>query len=134
MVLREQTNAGTNSCSQVTEVTHHHDLSILGVPHSMANSFIKLDEVVIYVISLVSFLWLFVYPQMDKDKKLVGASWWEGLAVGESGIYSDGLGHDQQILIQLPVDGWGCVPCLYLVWGQAMVGVIVVMAKSRRNN
>ena len=74
MVLREQTNAGTNSCSQVTEVTLHHDLSILGVPHSMAHSFIKLDEVVIYVINLVSFLWLFVYPQMDKDKKLVGAS------------------------------------------------------------
>ena len=74
MILREQTNAGTNSCSQVTEVTLHHDLSILGGPLSMAHSFIKLDEVVIHVISLVSFLWLFVCPQMDKDKRLVGAS------------------------------------------------------------
>ena len=74
MIFREQMMAGTNSCSQVTEGTLHHDLSILGAPHSMAHSFIKLDEVVVPVISSVSFLWLFVCPQMDKDKRLVEAS------------------------------------------------------------
>ena len=56
--------------------------------HSIAHSFIELDKAVIHVISLVSFLWLWfsVCPLMDKDKRLVEASWWKGLAVGESGF------------------------------------------------
>ena len=33
-----------------------------------------------------------VCPLMDKDKRLMEASWWEGLAVGESGYCSGGCG------------------------------------------
>ena len=69
---------------------------------------------------------------MDKDKRLVEVSWWEGLVVGESVTYSDGLGHDQQILIQFYVDGWGCVPFLYIGLRPNMVGVMVVMAVKKK--
>ena len=34
-----------------------------------------------------------VCPLMEKDKRLVEASWWERLTVGESGTCSDGWGH-----------------------------------------
>ena len=34
-------------------------------------------------------------PLMDEDKRLVDTSWWEGLAVGESGFFSGGQGHTQ---------------------------------------
>ena len=34
---------------------------------------------------------------MDKDKRLVEASWWEGLAVRESESCSDRQGHAQEI-------------------------------------
>ena len=37
------------------------------------------------------------FPLMDKDRRLVEASWWEGLAVGKSESCSDGWGHAQQI-------------------------------------
>ena len=45
--------------------------------HSMAHSFIELDKAVVHVIRLVSFLWLWfsVCPQMEKDKRLMTASW-----------------------------------------------------------
>ena len=33
-------------------------------------------------------------------------------------------------LIQSSADGWGCVPCLLLTWGQTMVEVMKVMATS----
>ena len=66
--------------------------------HGMAHSCIDLDKAEIHVISLVSFLWLwfsFLLPSKDKDKRLVEASWWEELALGESGSCSDGQGHAQ---------------------------------------
>ena len=34
-----------------------------------------------------------VCPLMDKDKRLMEASWWERLTVGETGSCSDGQGH-----------------------------------------
>ena len=34
-----------------------------------------------------------ISPLMDKDKRLMEASRWEGLIVGESGSCSDGWGH-----------------------------------------
>ena len=34
-------------------------------------------------------------PLMEKDKRLMGASWWERLTEGESGSCSDGQGHAQ---------------------------------------
>ena len=70
----------------------------LGWPYMVAHSFIELDKAVVCVISLVSFLWLwfsFVCPLMEKDKRLMEASWWEGLTVGETGSCSDGWGHAQ---------------------------------------
>ena len=36
-----------------------------------------------------------VCPLMDEDKRLVWASWWEGLAVGKTGSCSGGQGHAQ---------------------------------------
>ena len=45
--------------------------------HDMAHSFIELDKAVVHVISLVSFLFLwlsFCHPLMEKDKRLMEAS------------------------------------------------------------
>ena len=36
-----------------------------------------------------------ICPLMDENKRLVEASWWEGLAVGKSGSCSGGQGHAQ---------------------------------------
>ena len=61
--------------------------------HGKAHSCIELDKAMIHVISLVSFLCLwfsFCLPLMDKDTRLVEVSWWEGVAVGESGFCFDG--------------------------------------------
>ena len=66
--------------------------------HRMANSFIELDKAVVHVINVVTFLWLwfsFFLPPMDKDKRLMDASWWEILTVRETGSFSDGQGHAQ---------------------------------------
>ena len=55
----------------------HHDLSILGGPTCMANSFIELDKAVVHVINwLVSCDCGFqsVCPLMEKDKRLMEAS------------------------------------------------------------
>ena len=38
-----------------------------------------------------------VCPLMEKDKRLMEASWWERLTEGEIGSYSDGWGHGQWI-------------------------------------
>ena len=64
----------------------------------MAHSFTELDKAVVHVIRLVNFCgcgFHSVCPLMEKDKRLVEASWWEGLAVGKTGSYSDGWGHAQ---------------------------------------
>ena len=53
----------------------------------------------------------FVCPLLDKDKRLMGASWWERLTVGETGSCSDGAMLSKS-LIQFSVDGWVCVPSL----------------------
>ena len=64
----------------------------------MALSFTDLDNVVVHVISLVSFLWFMVsfhLPLVDEDKRLVEASYWETLTEGESGYCLDGRGYAQ---------------------------------------
>ena len=66
--------------------------------HGMAHSFIELDKAVVHVT-----VWLFfcdcgfhsVCPLTDKDKRLMGTSWWERLIVGETGSCSDGRGYAQ---------------------------------------
>ena len=49
---------------------------------------------------------------MEKDKRLMEASCWERLTVGETGSCSDGGPCSVNLLIQFSVDGWGCVPSL----------------------
>ena len=49
---------------------------------------------------------------MEKDKRLMEASWWERLTEGETESSSDGWGHAGKSLIQFSIDGWGCVPSL----------------------
>ena len=59
------------------------ELSIMTHPswvalHGMAHSFLELDKAVIHVISLIIFCecgFHSVCPLMDKDKRLVEASW-----------------------------------------------------------
>ena len=55
---------------------------------------------------------------MGKDKRLVEASCWEGLAVAESGSCSEGQGMLSKYLIQFSVNGWG-VCSLPVVWPEA---------------
>ena len=62
--------------------------------HGMAHSFIEFDKAVVHMISLISFLWLWFsicLPVLkEKDKRLMEASWWKRLTVGETGSCSDG--------------------------------------------
>ena len=66
--------------------------------HGMAHSFIELDEAVIHMIRLVSFLWLwfsFCLPSDGEGQRLMEASWWERQTEGETVSCSDGRGHAQ---------------------------------------
>ena len=89
--------------------------------HCMAHSFIELDKAVVHVISLVSFLWLwfsFCLPLMDKDKRLMEASWWERLTEGKTGSCSDGQDHAQKIFN--PIFYWWAGLCsLPVAWPEA---------------
>ena len=78
--------------------TLHYDPSIWVAPHSMAHSFMELDKAwsmwaVWLVFSNCGFQ--SVCPLMDKDKRLMEASWWESLTVEVTGSCSDGWGHAQ---------------------------------------
>ena len=67
---------------------------------------------------------------MVKDKRLMEASWWERLTEGKLGLVLMGGAMLSKSLIQISVDGRGCVPSLLATWGQAMVEVIKTMATS----
>ena len=54
-----------------------------------------------------------VCPLMDKDKRLVEASWYEGLAWGNLGLVLMGGGILSKSLFQFSVDEQGCVPFLF---------------------
>ena len=80
--------------------TLHHDPSWVALWATAWLSFIELDKAVVHVIRLVSFLFCdcgfqSVSPLMEKDKRLMEASWWERLTEGETGSCSDGQGHAQ---------------------------------------
>ena len=68
------------------------------VLNSMTHSFSELGKVVVHVI-----IWLYfcdcgfhsVCPLMDEDKRLLQASYWEGLAVGKTGSCSGEQGYAQ---------------------------------------
>ena len=83
--------------------------------HGMAHSFIELDKAVIQVsvwLVFCDFGFHPVCPLMDKNKRLVEASWWESLAVGESGFVLMGRARLSKSLLQFSVNGHGCVPLL----------------------
>ena len=78
--------------SEPSTMTHPSWVALHGMPHS----FIELDKAVVHVINLVSFLWLWllsVCPLMNKDKRLMEASWWEVVIVRDTKSCSDGQGH-----------------------------------------
>ena len=54
-----------------------------------------------------------IFPLIDKDKRLMDASWWERLTVGEAGSCSDGQTMLSKSLTQFFIDGWGCSPSLF---------------------
>ena len=61
-----------------------------------------------------------VCPLIDEDKRLVEASWWDGLAVGKTGLVLVGKAMFSKYLTQFSADGLDCVPSLY--FGQSRVG------------
>ena len=89
-------------------------LSVLAL-HSMAHSFIELDR----LCSMWSDWLVFcdcgfhsVCPLMNEEKRLMGASWWDRLTVGETGLILMGGAMISKSLILLSVDGQSCVPSL----------------------
>ena len=97
--------------SELSAMTHPSWVALRG----MAHSFIELDKAVVHVISLVSFHdcgFHSVCPLMEKDKRLMEASWWDGLAVGKTGSCSGGQAMLIKSVIQFSADGYSCVPSL----------------------
>ena len=102
--------------SELSTMTHPSWVAL----HGMAHSFIELDKAMVHAISLISFLWLlfsFCLPSI-KDKRLVEASWWERLTVGETGSCSDGQGHSQWIFNSI-FYWWVGLCSLPVVWPEA---------------
>ena len=66
----------------------------------------------------------------DKDKRLIEASWWERLTVGETGSCSDGQGLLSKSLIQFLMMGGAVFPPCCLTWGQTMVEAMKIMMTS----
>ena len=61
---------------------------------------------------------------MDKDKRLIEASWWERLTEGETGFFLMGGAMLSKSLTQFSVDGQGYFPLCCLTWEKTMVEVI----------
>ena len=66
---------------------------------------------------------------MEKDKRLMEASWWES-DCGKLGPVLMGGAILCKSLIQFSVDGWSCVPSLLFTWDQTMVEVMKIMESS----
>ena len=78
----------------------------------MAHSFTELDKPVVHVIRWLVFCdcgFQSVCLLMQKDKRLMEASWWERLTEGKLGLVLMGGAMLSKSLIQFSVDGWGCV-------------------------
>ena len=83
-------------------------------PHGTAHSLTELDKAVVRVVSWLVFCdcgFHSLCALMEKGKRLVEASWWERLR-GKLGIVLMGGAMLSKSLIQLFVDGQGCVPSL----------------------
>ena len=139
----------THILSELSTMTH---LSWVAL-HGVAHSFIEL------LWSMLSFLWAFrscgfhsgscgivvlassVCPLMDEDKRLVQASWWEGLAVQKTGSCSTGRTMPSKSLIQSAADGLYSFPVSCLAWGDSvleskgsMVGLMVTTKRTYANS
>ena len=103
--------------------------------NGMAHSFIELDKNVVHVISLVIFChcgFHSVFLLMDKDKRLMEASWWERLS-GKLDLVLMGKAMFSKCLIQLiqfSVDVQSLFPPCCLTWGQTTVEVMKIMLTS----
>ena len=71
---------------------------------------------------------------MDKDKRLMEASWWERLTEGETESCSDGQVHAQEIFN--PIFCWWVGLCSLPVvsWGQTLVEVMKIMVTFKRSH
>ena len=74
-----------------------------------------------------------VCPLMEKDKRLMEASWWERLR-GNLGLVLMGGAMHSKPLIQFSVDRWSCVPSLLFSWGQTMLEVMKIMVTSLKRS
>ena len=78
--------------------TLHHDPLILGDPtwcNSVSLSKIRLWSMWLDWLVFCDCGFQSVRPLMEKDKRLMEASWWQRLTVGETGFCSDRRGHAQ---------------------------------------
>ena len=64
---------------------------------------------------------------MEKDKRLMEASWWERLTEGDLALVLMSEAMLRKSLIQVFVDGLICVPSLLFTWGLTMVEVMKIM-------
>ena len=75
-----------------------------------------------------------VCPLMEKDKRLMEASWWERLRRGKLGLVMMGGAMLSKSLIQFSVGGQGCVPSLLFTWGQTMVDIMIMVISFKRSH
>ena len=83
--------------------------------HGMAHSFTELGKVWSMWSDWLVFCncsFQFVWSLMEKDRRLMEASWWESLTKGEVGLIMMGRAMLSKSLIQFSVEGQGCVPSL----------------------
>ena len=76
--------------SKLSTLTCPSWVALQGLPHS----FVELDKWSVWLV-FCNCGFHSICPLIDKDKRVMEACWWEGLAVGESGFCSDGWGHAQ---------------------------------------
>ena len=89
--------------------------------HGMVHGFIELDKAVVHVIRWLVFCdcgFQSVCPLMEKDKRLMEASWWERLTERETGSCSDGWGHAGQLFNQI-FCWWVGLCSLPIIWPEA---------------
>ena len=102
-------------------------------PHGMADSFIELEDVVVHVIRVVSFLWLWFSVCLPSDgeglwKLPEGIDWLRailGLLLMGGAMLSKSFTH-------FSVDEWSYVPSLLFTCGQTMAKVMKMMMTSLR--
>ena len=73
-----------------------------------------------------------VCPLMEKDKRLMEASWWERLTLGKLGLILMGWAIISKSLIQFSVDGWGYVSSLlFWKWKWKLLSCVWLFATPR---